>query len=138
MPTQKQSSGYESPGSNRVCACNKYQLGLLSQTIRALSVKIEVDTHPPAEAILQTDLARRHVTLRLQVHDRASLLAGMLHAFLQRDYVKGCGPYDLMWDLSNPEWPPPNLNLLRNALVQKGWKGLMLPEDYWQALVDQR
>lgn len=39
----------------------------------------------------------RHVTLRIQHHDRASLLAGKLHALLQRCNVKGRDLYDLMW-----------------------------------------
>jgi predicted nucleotidyltransferase component of viral defense system len=53
----------------------------------------------------------------LQHHDRASLLAGKLHALFQRRYVKGRDLYDLMWYLSDPNWPEPNLTLLQNALV---------------------
>ena len=48
---------------------------------------------------------RRHVTLRLHHHDRASLLAGKLHAILQRPYTKGRDLYDLIWYLSDPTWP---------------------------------
>jgi hypothetical protein len=59
-------------------------------------VKIEVDTPPPAGAGLETTLIRRHVTLRLQHHDRASLLAGKLPALFQRRYVKGRDLYDLL------------------------------------------
>lgn len=36
-----------------------------------------------------TSVTRRHVTLQLQHHNQASLLAGKLHAILQRPYVKG-------------------------------------------------
>ena len=51
-----------------------------------LSIRIEVDTRPPSEAGLATTLIRRHVTLRLQHHDRASLLAGKLHASCNRPW----------------------------------------------------
>ena len=98
-----------------------YEYGLSPHRDEVLAVKIEVDTHPPAGAGLETTLIRRHVTLRLQHHDRASLLAGKLHALFQRRYVKGRDLYDLMWYLSDPDWPAPNLALLQNALQQTGW-----------------
>lgn len=86
-------------------------------------MKFEVDTRPPAGAGLAITLIRRHVTLRLQHHDRASLLAGKLHAVLQRPYAKGRDLYALLWYLSDPGWPAPNLVLLNNALQQSGWPG---------------
>jgi hypothetical protein len=43
-------------------------------------VTVEVDTHPPAGAGIETTLVRRHVTLPLCHYDKASLLAGKLHA----------------------------------------------------------
>lgn len=61
-----------------------YELGLSPHPNEVPSVKIEVDTNPPTGAVLTTSLVRRHVTLQLQHHDRASLLAGKLHAILQR------------------------------------------------------
>ncbi|MEA4906917.1 MAG: nucleotidyl transferase AbiEii/AbiGii toxin family protein [Anaerolineaceae bacterium] len=45
---------------------------------------------------METDLVRRFVPLHLQHHDRTSLLAGKLHAILQREYTKGRDLYDLM------------------------------------------
>lgn len=66
---------------------------------------------------------RRHVTLRLHHHDRAALLAGKLHALLQRPYTKGRDLYDLIWYLSDSAWPAPNLTLLNAALRQTGWGG---------------
>ncbi len=57
-------------------------------------VKIEVDTNPPAGAVLTTTVIRRHVMLHLQHHDRASLLASKLHAILQWPYLKGRDVYD--------------------------------------------
>ena len=115
-----------------------YELGLSPHRNENLAVKIEVDTNPPPGAGLSVTVVRRHVTLQLQHHDRASLLAGKLHAFLQRPYLKGRDLYDLMWYLSDPNWPPPNLILLNNALQQTGWKNAALTEVSWRAAVLQR
>ncbi len=103
-----------------------------------LAVKIEVDTRPPAGAGLTTTVVRRQVILHLQHHDKASLLAGKLHAILARPYSKGRDLYDLLWYLSDPTWPEPNLELLRNALVQTGWESDLPTNDTWRELVRQR
>ncbi len=115
-----------------------YELKLSSQVNEALSVKIEIDTRPPAGAGLEIDLVRRYVTLRLQHHDRASLLAGKLHAILSRGYAKGRDLYDLMWYLSDPDWPEPNLILLGNALLQTGWQGAFPTPENWRELIYAR
>jgi len=115
-----------------------YELGLSPHRTEVFSVKIEVDTNPPAGAVLTTSLVRRHVTLQLQHHNRASLLAGKLHAILQRPYVKGRDLYDLLWFLSDPDWPAPNLVMLNNALRQTGWHGEPLTEGVWREAVQRR
>jgi len=115
-----------------------YELELSPHPSQVLAVKLEVDTHPPAGARLATTVVRRHVTLQLQHHDRTSLLAGKLHALLQREYVKGRDLYDLLWYLSDPTWPAPNLTLLNNALEQTGWTGEPLAMENWRAVVRQR
>ena len=94
-----------------------YEAGLSPHQNEALTVQIDIDTNPPAGAVLETRLVRRHVTLRLQHHDRASLLAGKLHAILQRPYTKGRDLYDLIWYLSDRTWPAPNLSLLNAAFA---------------------
>ena len=115
-----------------------YEFELSPHKDEVLAVKIEVDTNPPDGAGLDTTIVRRHVTLQLQHHDRASLLAGKLHAVLQRPYVKGRDLYDLVWYLGDPDWPAPNLVLLRNALRQTGWEGEIPDENNWQGLLSQR
>lgn len=115
-----------------------YELGLSPHRTEMMAVKIEVDTNPPAGAVLDTTVVRRHATLHLQHHDRASLLAGKLHAVLQRSYLKGRDLYDLLWYLSDPAWPAPNLDLLNNALQQTGWSDQPLSEDNWRAEVRRR
>jgi hypothetical protein len=115
-----------------------HDLGLSSHRDEALSVKLEVDTHPPAGAVLETTVVRRHVLLRLQHHDRASLLAGKLHAILQRPYPKGRDFYDLIWYLSDLQWPDPNLVLLNNALAQTAFQGGPLSPTTWAQAVRAR
>ena len=78
------------------------------------------------------------MTLRLFHHDRASLLAGKLHAVLQRGYAKGRDLYDLIWYLSDPDWPVPNLSLLNAALCQTDWKGGELTPRSWTEPVAER
>lgn len=115
-----------------------YELGLSPRRSENFSVKIEVDTRPPSGAVLSTTIVRRHVTLNLQHHDRSSLLAGKLHAVLQRPYAKGRDFYDLIWYLSDPGWPSPNLRLLNNALCQSGWGGGVLDAQNWRNAVAGR
>ncbi len=115
-----------------------YELGLSSQPGETLSIKLEVDTNPPAGAALQISLVRRHVLLRLQHHDKASLLAGKIHAILQRPFLKGRDLYDLLWYLSDPDWPAPNLILLNNALQQTGWNKPIITDETWRIVVMQR
>ena len=112
-----------------------HDAGLSARREESLAVRIEVDTRPPAGAVLETHLVRRHVTLRLRHHDRASLLAGKLHALLQRPYTKGRDLYDLIWYLSDPTWPAPNLALLNAALRQTGWTGEALHSENWRATI---
>jgi hypothetical protein len=109
-----------------------FDLGLSPHKDEVLAVKIEVDTRPPQGAGLETTLVRRHVLLNLLHHDRASLFAGKLHALLQRPYLKGRDLYDLIWYLSAPDWPAPNLTLLNNALAQTGWNGPHMTPETWR------
>jgi hypothetical protein len=115
-----------------------YELRMSPHRDEILAVKLEVDTNPPAGATLATTLVRRHLTLQLHHHDRSSLLAGKLHAVLQRPYAKGRDLYDLLWYLSDPNWPAPNLVMLNNALQQSDWSGDLLTPENWRQAVRSR
>ena len=112
-----------------------YELKLTPHRDEVLAVKLEVDTRPPVGAGLTTTIVRRHVLLNLQHHDRASLLAGKLHAILQRPYLKGRDVYDLVWYLSDRNWPAPNLNYLNHALAQTDWTGPTLTIENWRKII---
>ena len=115
-----------------------YEIGLSPYPEQSLAVKIEVDTNPPSGAVTDTSLVRRHETLRLFHHDRASLLAGKLHAMLERPYTKGRDIYDLAWYLSDPDWPQPNLVMLNAALQQTGWSGAEMTPTSWRREIAER
>ncbi|MHB1362043.1 MAG: nucleotidyl transferase AbiEii/AbiGii toxin family protein [Thermoleophilia bacterium] len=109
-----------------------YELGLSPHATKTLAVRVEVDTNPPAGAELVTTIVRRHVLLNLCHYDKASLLAGKLHAVLSRPWAKGRDLYDLAWYLAERSWPDPNLLLLNAALAQTGWTGPAMTEANWR------
>lgn len=115
-----------------------YEMGLSPMQNEIIAVKIEIDTNPPEGAGLTTTVVRRFVVLQLHHYDKASLLAGKLYAILQRSYTKGRDMYDLLWYVSDPNWPKPNLILLNNALVQSNWRNGLLTEENWKQQVWQR
>jgi predicted nucleotidyltransferase component of viral defense system len=115
-----------------------FELGLSPRREEVFTVKIEVDTKPPEGAVLETSVVRRHLTLRIQHHDRASLLAGKLHAILHRPYLKGRDVYDLLWYLADRDLPEPNLVMLNNALRRTGWTGRGLTSRTWPRAVEAK
>ena len=115
-----------------------HAVGLSPRSTEVLAIRIEVDANPPAGAATDITLVRRHETLRLFHHDRASLLAGKLHAVLERPYTKGRDLYDLIWYLADRDWPPPNLGLLNAALRQTGGSGASLTAQTWRPLVAEK
>ena len=115
-----------------------HELGVSGRASESLAVKIEIDTRPPPGATYETTLVRKHVLLNLSHHDRPTLLAGKLHAVLQRPYVKGRDLYDLAWYLADREWPGPNLRYLNQALAQTGWTGHELTDPSWAEAVRRR
>lgn len=115
-----------------------FDLGSSPHRGQVLSIKIEVDTRPPAGVRLERTVVRKHVTLHLQHHDRGSLLAGKLHALIQRPYTKGRDLFDLFWYLTDSEWPGPNLVLLNNALRQTGWDEEPLTAANWRKVIEKR
>jgi Nucleotidyl transferase AbiEii toxin, Type IV TA system len=114
------------------------ELGISPREDQTLSVRVEIDTNPPAGATTSTTVIRRFVTLNLLHHDRPSLLAGKLHAVLARAYTKGRDLYDLVWYLADRTWPEPNLRFLNNALIQTAWSGPELTTANWRQLVAKR
>lgn len=96
--------------------------------LRKLRVKLEVDTNPPAGAILQIKYLDFPFPSAIRVFDPPSLFAGKLHALLCREYLKGRDWYDFIWYTARRT--PINYQLLRRSLVQQGpWRGQQLSVD---------
>ena len=110
-----------------------YEIGLSPHPSQVLSIKLELDTRPPPGAGVETSIVRRHVTLNLCHYDKASLLAGKLHAVLSRQWTKGRDLYDLAWYLADRHWSAPNLDLLNAALAQTQWSGAAMTADNWRS-----
>jgi hypothetical protein len=116
-----------------------FEFGLSPHVDQNFTVKIEVDTRPPLGADLTTSLIRyRELFLNIQHHDQASLLAGKVHAVLQRKYLKGRDVFDLIWYLSDRSWPLPNFSMLNHALEQSGWKGPQLSASNWKSILREK
>jgi len=115
-----------------------YDLQLSVRQTESLSVKIELDSRPPSGGKTDTSVIRRYVILNILHYDKASLLSGKLHALLARAYVKGRDLYDIFWYLSDPSWPKPNIEFLKNALVQTGWDGPEISQENWPLLLGEK
>jgi predicted nucleotidyltransferase component of viral defense system len=94
------------------------EAGLAGRKEQKLSVKLEIDTRPPAGAVSSTEVITRRLMFVVRRHDLPSLMAGKIHALLARAYPKGRDWYDLVWYLSKRPPVTPNLVLLQNALDQ--------------------
>lgn len=99
------------------------------------SIKIEIDTKPPAGAVLKTELVNKYFPISFLSYDTASLFAGKLHAILSRKYAKGRDYFDLGWYLSRWKGIEPNFEFLNNALKQTGWTGGVVEKNSWRMLV---
>jgi predicted nucleotidyltransferase component of viral defense system len=115
-----------------------HEVGISPYLSHVISIKMELDTNPPAGAHIENTIVRRHVTLNLCHYDKASLLAGKMHAVLSRPWTKGRDLYDLVWYLSDRSWPAPNLDLLNTALEQTGWEGPRLTDANWRKQLQNR
>ncbi len=112
--------------------------GLSGMADQKISIKLEVDTRPPAGAITATDIVSRHNRMMaLRHHDLSSLMAGKVHALLVRAYPKGRDWYDTLWYRARRPPVGPNLVLLQNALDQSEGAG-KYDARHWREAVRQR
>lgn len=109
-----------------------FEAGISPFKEQNLSIKIELDTNPPAGAVLRTEIVNKYFPIAFLSYDRASLFAGKVHALLSREYTKGRDFYDLGWYLSKWKDISPNIPFLDNALRQTKWNGAMPAEGSWR------
>lgn len=115
-----------------------YESGLSPLRDQNLSVKLEVDTRPPAGAGTTVEIVNKFFPISFLTYDRPSLFAGKTHAILSRRYAKGRDFFDLGWYLSRWKELAPNMTFLRNALEQTGWKEELPTEATWRGILSRR
>ena len=112
-----------------------HNAGLSPLSKQKFSVKIEIDTNPPAGAGLKTEIVNKYFPIAFLCHDLASLFSGKLIALLARRYTKGRDFFDLGWYLSRWRDLTPNLALLQNGLKQASWSGPIPTGSTWRQYV---
>jgi len=98
------------------------------QSDRTLTIKLEIDTNPPAGSDFDYAYLSFPVDYEVCHQDLKSNFALKVHALLCRPYVKGRDWYDLSWYIA--QGVAPNLELVKRALAQYGpWQGQDLHVD---------
>jgi len=111
-----------------------HALELSGHPAEKLTIKVEIDTNPPAGATLERQVLRNEGrSFEVVQFDLPSMFAGKLHAILQRQYTKGRDFFDLDWYLDRRVQP--NIVLLNNALAQSGWTGPPITPTNWRSVV---
>ncbi|MBW2535607.1 MAG: nucleotidyl transferase AbiEii/AbiGii toxin family protein [Deltaproteobacteria bacterium] len=111
--------------------------GLAARKEHKLSIKLEIDTRPPAGALVERTVLVRHLTFALRHHSIDSLMAGKLHALITRRYPKGRDWFDLVWYRARRPPVEPRIALLQNALDQTQGAG-RIDARRWRHLVRDR
>lgn len=93
--------------------------------IQKLTIKLEVDTNPPAGAKCENLLVGFPFPFSVRVHNLGSLCAGKCLALLCRKFNKGRDWFDFLWYISQKVTP--NFEMVSKGLEQQGpWKGQVL------------
>ena len=93
-----------------------YDLKISGIKDQRLSIKMEIDTRPPAGAVVAVAPVNTPFMFLVRTFDLPSSLATKLHACFFRKYTKGRDFYDLLWYRGKKVIP--NYILLNNAIEQ--------------------
>ncbi|MGA1868455.1 MAG: nucleotidyl transferase AbiEii/AbiGii toxin family protein [bacterium] len=85
---------------------------------KTVSVKVELDTHPPEGINTEIKYLEYPVTFPVTSFDLSTSFSGKLHALLCRNYIKGRDWYDFIWYTQKK--PELNIKFIRNAFFQQG------------------
>ena len=96
-----------------------------------ISIKMEVDSNPPAGATYKAQQLLFPIPASVRVFDRESAFAGKMHALLCRQYIKGRDWFDFVWYAGVKA--KLNHELLSSAIDQQGpWAGKgIVTSDEW-------
>lgn len=109
------------------------ELGLSNLKDQKLSVKLEIDTDPPAGAHIESTIVNKTYIINLIHPDISSLYATKLHACFFRKYLKGRDFYDFIWYLGRKARP--NFKLLNNAITQTQGANPGIKEENFRAFL---
>ncbi len=112
------------------------RLGISNLTGQKLSIKLEIDSNPPAGWQIENTVINKVYLLNITHLSLSSLYATKLHACFFRKYAKGRDFYDLVWYLGKKL--APNYSLLNNAVKQTQGQDLKLsPKNIADFLLDR-
>ncbi|MFH1259644.1 MAG: nucleotidyl transferase AbiEii/AbiGii toxin family protein [Elusimicrobiota bacterium] len=97
-----------------------------------LSIKVEIDTNPPAGGQEEVSVYNGSYMFYLNHYNLESLFAGKIHALLSRKYTKGRDWYDLLWYRTKFKELEPNFVLLNAALEQTHPKHPEINKNNWK------
>ena len=119
-----------------------HRVGMSPHKSQNFRIKLEADTRPPAGARSERMAAHAECApegnLFVWVHDRPTLMAGKLAAFLSRRYQKGRDVFDLDWFLRQRPVIEPNFEYLGAALAQSWEEGRAPDPSGWRAAVEEK
>lgn len=110
-----------------------YEAGISNRKNQNLTIKIEIDTKPPAAAGLSRVLFNKYFPVTVTCYDKETLLAGKIRAILTRGYAKGRDYFDIVWMLTRWKEILPSILFLNNALKQGGHDAVTAAS--WRLLV---
>lgn len=112
-----------------------YEAEMSNRKEENLSIKIDLDTHPPAGAKTEKHIINKHFMFGVTCYDLSTLLAGKINALLTRNFVKGRDYYDIFWYLTTHRGLEPNSEFLKNALAQFNWQGNVNDIRDWKRMI---
>ncbi len=117
-----------------------FDAGMSGRKEENISIKIELDKRPPGGAGTETHIIEKYFTLGITSFDLPTLFARKINALLTRNYVKGRDYYDLFWYLTAHRDLQPNVEFLKNALLQfKGDEGRVEADmKHWKSRVIEK
>ena len=113
-----------------------FDAGLSKRREEKLSIRLEIDTNPPAGGKTEVSLLSDFYTFPVLHFDLSSSFATKLHACLYRRYTKGRDFYDLMWYLGKKVRP--SLLVLNNAIAQTEKSGAKLDGEQLKQVLLQK
>lgn len=111
----------------------------LTERMRAVKIKFEVDTNPPDGGGCETKYLDFPFPFPVTVQDAPSLFAGKSHALLCREYAKGRDWFDFVWYVGRKT--PLNYAFLSSAIDQQGpWKGqdVVVTKEWYLAEMERK